>query len=69
MKLIKNKVFLIILSCLISVSIIAWLIWSAKDNFFKNEQNNPHGLCEESKEPPHQGFNSRCGGSCMSIED
>ena len=35
MKLIKNKIFLVILSCLISVSIIAWLIWSAKDNFFK----------------------------------
>lgn len=35
MKLLKNKTFLVIISCLISVSIVVWLVWSAKDNFFK----------------------------------
>ena len=35
MKLMKSKTFLVFISCLISVSIVAWLVWDAKDNFFK----------------------------------
>lgn len=31
----KSKGFIIFLSCFISVSIVAWLVWDAKDNFFK----------------------------------
>ncbi len=41
MKLLNKKSILVTLSCIVSVSIVAWLVYDAKDSFIKiwNEVN------------------------------